>query len=296
MKWRTVPIVLAGLLLPLPLIWVSHLVLSGSEVQSPPSRGPHAVRMLSKDERLRLRTYEQFCEADADCESPLRCFYNMRTQRQYCADSTCATNDDCAKDFACRTLRSADGKGLLRACSLEGLRKEGELCDELPSKREDGCGKGLLCNGFCGRGCRLDAPGSCPPGHVCKEGDNGPSCEPTCEGRACPVGQRCVTSLLGGLGSVCMTVYGQDCEVNACASGLECNSTTFKMAPGKIWMECLAMCARTEPRCTEGKVCALFQCHQGCEPGEPSGCEPGFTCLRHEEGQPWACMPDSAAR
>ena len=216
----------------------------------------------------------------------------MRTERRYCTDSTCLTTDDCAEDFACRTLRSSSGKDLLRTCSLEGLRQEGEMCEEHPAKREDGCQKGLICHGFCGRPCRLDKTTSCADGYVCKDGDNGASCQPSCEGRACPPGQRCVTTLLGGIGSVCMKVHGQDCEINPCSQGLSCSRTTFTTEPGKLWMECLKMCSKG---CAEDEACSLFQCRPACDPDGPSVCEPGFACLRNYPGQPWACMPDSRA-
>jgi hypothetical protein len=292
MKWRPLLFVSLGLLLPIPLLWLSYISMPGHGAHLPLSHQDKVlVPMLSPEERLRLHTYEQDCQTDADCEPRLRCFYNMRTERQYCTDSTCMTNEDCPKDFACRTLRADNGKELLRICSLEGLRKEGELCEELPAKLEDGCEKGLICYGFCGRSCRLDEPSSCPEGFVCKEGDNGPSCLPTCEGRSCPEGQRCITSLLGGMGSVCMKVYGQDCELNPCPQGLECDLNTAAMTPGKIWMECLSACAGNEPRCPEGTVCSFYQCRKACDPQGPRVCAPGFACRRKHPNQPWACLP-----
>ena len=90
-----------------------------------------------------------------------------------------------------------------------------------------------------------------------------------------------------------MKVYGRDCEVNPCATGFTCMPTVFTSVQGKIWMECLRMCAKSEPRCPDGQICSLFQCRPACDPEVPSTCEPGFACLRNQPSQPWACMPNS---
>ena len=294
MNARRTLTVLAAILLPLPFVTLMAFVLFGQGAHPPSLPGDPVVPMLSREGRAALPTYEQECEQDVECDSPLRCFYNMRTGRQYCADSTCETNEDCEKDFVCRSLRTLHGQKLVRACSLEGLRREGEMCEALPGLRIDGCERGLICNHFCGRSCRMDQPTSCPDGFVCKQGINGPSCQPTCEGRTCPRGQRCVTSR-GGLGSTCMKVYGPDCELHPCDPGFMCMPTVFTTEPGRTWMECLRMCAKSEPRCPDGQTCSLFQCRPACDPEGPSTCEPGFGCLRNDPGQPWACMPNSRA-
>lgn len=291
MKWRTVlPGLLGVLLLPLPLLGLVYLAMSHPGARPSPPTGHHLVPMLSPEVRQGLRTYEQDCRTDADCESQLRCFYNLRTGRQYCTDSTCGTDEDCPEDFACRTLRAHNKEDFIRVCSLQGSRKEGELCEKLPRLLVDGCEKGLICSGFCGRPCSLEQPSSCPEGYVCKEGDHAPSCVPTCEGRACPAGQRCV-SLMGGHGSVCMTVHGQDCELNPCPQGMYCTRSTYPTTPGKIWMQCLRRCGRSTAPCPEDSACFLFQCRQACNPEGPPVCEPGFACGRNQPGQPWVCLP-----
>ncbi len=294
MNGRTLHVLLAILGLSLPLVSLSYFVLSSLSPQRAPARHRPIVPMLSDEKRLRLKTHAQACKTDEDCEAPLSCFYNMRTQRRYCSDSTCSTDKDCEEDFTCRLLRSSKGEALLRTCALEGLRQEGEMCNELPALRIEGCAKGLLCNGFCGRPCRLEQSTSCPDGYTCKDGDNGPSCQPMCEGRPCPLGERC-TSLFGGLGSTCMRVYGQDCGTTPCATGLQCRQATSPRTPGKVWMECLSLCAQNEPRCPDGQACSLFQCRPACSPEGPSTCSPGFSCLRNHPGQPWACMPSASA-
>lgn len=292
MKWRTALRVLPVLLLPLPLLWLLSLFMSAPEIRSPVFRGKAIAPMLSLTERLRLRTYEAVCQTDGDCEAPLRCFYNGRTERSYCADSTCLTSDDCLKGFACRVFRAENGTDIIRNCSLEGYRTEGELCEQHPSRRELGCEKGLICTDTCGRVCRLDDSSSCPDGFICKDSDNGPTCRPTCEGRPCPEGQRCISSVLGGVGSACLKVYGMDCELNPCPQGFRCDINTHLRAPGKVWMECLSDCASSEPLCPEGRACSLFQCRQACEPNGSPVCAPGFRCKRKGPDEPWSCMPD----
>lgn len=291
MSWRTFLMALLGLLLPLPLAWLLYTAMSGHDASLPSPQGKVLIPMLAPEERLRLRTHEQDCITDADCESPLRCFFNVRTQVRSCTDSTCMTDLHCADGFACRTLGTDSGKARVRACSLVGVRKEGEECVELPSIREEGCEKGLLCHGFCGRPCRLDEPSSCPEGYFCDDGDDGPSCLPTCEGRSCPEGQRCVPR--AGRASVCATVYGQDCERTSCPQELDCSVSTYPWRPGKIWMECLRACGENHPPCPEGTVCHLYQCHKSCGPEDSSACGPGFVCSRRE---PRICVPGSRAR
>ncbi len=199
MNWRRVLPVLLGLLMPLPLVWLGFIALSGTGAQVPLPRGKTLVPMLSPEERLRLSTYERDCETDADCEPQLRCSYDVGTARDYCTDSKCTEDEQCPYGFTCVPLEAENDKDLVRVCSLLGVRKEGELCELPPSKREDGCAQGLFCQGFCGRPCWMDGP-ECPEGFFCHEGSNGSSCLPSCEGRACPEGQRCVAlSAEGGV-------------------------------------------------------------------------------------------------
>jgi hypothetical protein len=292
MKWRAILSILLGILLPLPLVWLLSATMSGHGTHPTLPQGLRLVPMLTAEERQRLRTYDQACRTDAECESPLHCLGDRRTGRKHCTDSECLAESQCPPAHVCRARFTENSQEVVLGCSRVGVRKEGELCEEFPSIPEDGCEKGLLCQGFCGRPCRLDEPSSCPDGFVCKEGSDGPSCLPTCEGRACPAGQRCVTSLMGGIGSVCMTVHGQDCELTPCGKGLDCSIEVYPTAPGEVWMQCLGLCGDTEPRCPQGRVCSLYQCHQACEPDGPSVCEPGFACRRHPSSQT-VCRPDS---
>jgi hypothetical protein len=290
MRWRTLMAALLGLLISLPLAWVLSIPLLGTEPSRP--QGLPVLPMLSLEERLRLLTYERDCETNADCDPPLGCFFNMRSQRTYCTDSVCATDRQCPKDFVCRTLKTKGGKSLVRVCSLSGEREEGELCAPLPSTREYGCGKGLLCKGRCGRPCRLEDPTSCPEGSFCEDGPDGPSCLPTCEGRSCPEGQRCLSR--GGRVSICATVHGQDCRRSPCPQGEVCMVYDYPQPRDEVWMECLRGCGdKEDPPCPEGAICHLYQCHKACTPGDPSVCGPGFTCGSRDHA-PWTCVPHTS--
>ena len=92
MTWRTRLAALLGLLLPLPLVWLLSVVLyshgHGGDTDSVPSQSMSLVPMLTPGERQSLLTYKQDCRTDADCEQPLRCFFNMLLRHSYCADST----------------------------------------------------------------------------------------------------------------------------------------------------------------------------------------------------------------
>jgi len=162
MNWRMLLSTLLGLLIPLPLVWLVYIAMSGPGSQMPPPQGKSFVPMLSHEERLSLRTYEHDCRTDTDCDPQLRCVYDVRTARRHCTDSTCTNNEHCPAGFACIALGAINEKDLIRTCSLTGVRQEGELCERLPENRTDGCAKGLVCQGFCGRPCRVDEPASCP--------------------------------------------------------------------------------------------------------------------------------------
>jgi len=294
-KWRAVLSALMGLLIVLPLAWLISIAMSGPGRQLPLPQGKPLVPMLSREARLGLSTYAHDCRTDADCEAQLRCVYDVRTSRQHCTDSTCTDDEHCPMGSACIPFRTVNDKELVRVCSLVGVRKEGELCRELPENPKDGCAKGLVCQGFCGRPCRAEDPSSCPEGYFCHEGSEGASCLPSCQGRSCPEGQRCI-ELMGEQASVCMKVHGQDCERTPCAEGQHCTRDTSPGLPGHIWMECLRNCGEDQPPCPEGTACFLFQCRKSCDPQDASVCGPDFRCGRNHPSMPWACIPGLKSR
>lgn len=255
-------------------------------------QGANIVPMLTREERHRLLTYERDCRTDADCEPPLRCFFNDRISRSFCTDSKCMTDLQCPEDFACRTFDADNGKDRVRGCSLVGIRKEGESCRRLPDTRKYGCGRGLFCQARCGRPCRLEDASSCPAGFFCDDGPDGPSCLPTCEGRTCSEGQRCVA--LWGRVSICARIHGPDCELTSCPEGLKCEVYDHLPPADELWMECLHGCGgKEDPPCPEGSACYLYRCRKSCDPQGPPVCAPGFVCGRQEPSQPWVCLPSS---
>lgn len=144
--------------------------------------------------------------------------------------------------------------------------------------KKHACAQGLLCTGWCGRPCQLDAPESCPSGFYCAQGPDGPSCRPTCEGRTCPEGQQCVT--YEGRTSVCAVVRGQNCQQHPCAQGQECKLYYPRIrADGLLMgMECVQPCEEGKVSCPEGLVCTHGACRRPCEPGAPNTCGPDEAC------------------
>lgn len=300
MRWHSLLAALSGLLLTLPLAWLLHAAMFKQGTSPPDAQGKTPVPMLSDEQRRSLLTYGQSCVSDGDCESPLRCFFSTHTMSRYCTDSRCVTDLQCQEGFVCRTQTMTLNGAPIRVCSLTGMRKEGEECMEHSPSNDSACEKGLLCQSRCGRPCRPEEPSSCPEGFFCQEGPaDGPSCLPTCEGRTCPDGQRCVTldnpSLEGRHASICATVYGRDCQQNPCPQDQRCLLQDYPQPVDAVWMQCLSGCGQGAPPCPQGTVCHQYECHKSCTPEDASSCEPGFTCHRKTAKEPWRCVPTPRA-
>lgn len=289
MHWRTLLAPLLGLLLLLPLAWVLHTAMLGGLRPAPEAT---FVPMLSPGERQSLMTYERPCSGRKDCEPPLACFFNPRSMWRYCTDSRCMKDQQCAEDMVCRTVETAKGGPRLRQCTLVGVRKEGEPCADMLTSREAACERGLLCQAkHCGRPCRVEEPMSCPEGFFCREGLDGPSCLPTCEGRACPKGQDCV-QLEEGV-SVCAQVHGQNCQRTPCPAGQKCFIKNTFRHPHEAWGTCILYCDEANPSaCPEGYVCEIGACRKSCDPAVPNACGPHYKCHRYSEMYAWACEPN----
>ena len=280
MKWRVPFVICLSLLLPLPLVWLLWKVSWNEFVTPQKADSLTVVPMLSHLERQGLLTYGRACKSDADCDPRLRCYFNMLTSDKYCSDSWCVTDQQCKDGFACQTYTTASDKDLIRFCSLVGDRKEGEVCDVATRDRQSGCERGLLCHHRCGRPCRLEEPASCPEGFFCEDDPTGPACQPTCLGRTCPEGQRCVT--LWNRLSVCAQVHGEDCQLTPCAQNQVCMVSEYPQSGGQVWMRCAQRCAYDDtPPCPEDSVCVLYRCRKTCTPEDPSVCGEGFTCGRN---------------
>jgi hypothetical protein len=296
MSWRPFLAALFGLLLTLPLMWLLYAAMFEQGTNPPHSQGKTPVPMLSAEQRRALLTYGHPCTSDTDCESPLRCFFSTHTMNKYCSDSRCVTDLQCQEGFVCRTQTTTSNGDPIRICSPVGVRKEGEVCLEHASTSDYACDKGLLCQSRCGRPCQPEEPSSCPEGFFCHDGsEDGPSCLPTCEGRTCPEGQRCVAldrpKLQGRHASICARVYGRDCEQDACPQGQLCLRQTYPQPPDAVWMQCVSSCGDGAPPCPEGTLCHQSRCQESCAPEDPSSCEPGFVCHRKTPQEPWRCVP-----
>lgn len=291
MNWRALLAVVAGLLLPIPLI----LALVSGLYPRPSSQsigGRPVSPVLSAEERLRLQTYHRECLHKADCEPPLGCLLDVRHGWFYCADSQCEADGQCPEGFTCQPLLTREDGPLVRYCIPPGTHQEGDRCLSIPSEPDQGCAPGLLCgSGWCGRPCQLDQPSSCPEGFFCEDNIPGPTCLPTCEGRTCPEGLRCIQDDLTKA-SACAVVYGQDCQQTPCAEGRECVAVFGAKKTGHVWMKCSPECGKYRPPCPEGLVCDRRSCLKPCDPDGPNVCEPGFSCQKRAKQQLWMCQAD----
>jgi hypothetical protein len=285
MSRRVLAAVVLGVLLPVPLV----LLLSGSWRGMSPATGVGASTLspvLSVEERRQLLTFERACERREDCESPLGCLRGP-TGRALCVASECQTDLQCEQGRVCRTLRTLDNGPLVRSCELAGTAREGEPCSEFATQLSSACEAGLICNTHCGRPCKLEDSSSCAEGFFCAEGSpEGPSCLPTCRGRACPEGQRCV-AFRGGL-SVCATLHGEDCEQVACPQGQECRTAYVPGQPGRVKRECVTRCDEQRP-CPQGRVCHAGNCHTPCDVDAASPCGPDQRCVFFPVARRWFC-------
>jgi hypothetical protein len=290
MSWRVALGVVVGLALPVPLLWALASTLHPSSRQPP--QNAQVSPMLTFEERSRLQSYHRDCSRREDCEPPLACLGNPTVKKHYCTDSECTLDTHCAEGFSCQWLPTAGAGPWVRYCLPHGIRAEGEPCLSIPPDQETACQAGLLCgNGWCGRPCQLDNPSSCPEGFFCSATLSVPSCRPTCEGRGCPEGQRCIRDSREGA-STCAVVYGQDCQHSPCAQGQKCEAIFSTKTRVSAWMRCKPECGKETLSCPRGLVCDRTSCLKPCEPDGPDVCEPGFRCLRHNDRQQWLCRPD----
>ena len=86
MNWRAVLPILAGMLLPLPLVLLLSGVLRPELPEVEPS-GRRVSPVLSDEERERLMTYRRDCGSGQPCEFPLGCLVEVRARRHLCTDS-----------------------------------------------------------------------------------------------------------------------------------------------------------------------------------------------------------------
>jgi hypothetical protein len=290
MRTRAVAGVIAGLLLPLPLV----LLLAGGwreQQQQLPLTASRVSPSLEFEEKMRRQTYYRHCRDDSECEPPLGCLTDMRRRWTYCTDSQCMTDTQCPEGEVCRSIESVGGQRVVRMCIPLGVRKEGEQCWPTPTTRNTACGAGLLCagEGWCGRPCGGQGPSGCPEGFFCADVGPEPVCLPSCQGRSCPEGQQCVRHEDGV--SACARIFGANCQDDAtCAS---CEVSSFPAYPGQAWMECVRRCGlEGSPPCPEGTGCGMLQCRPVCDPKVRDACGEGFYCARGGADRLPVCMPE----
>ncbi|ATB44299.1 hypothetical protein CYFUS_009786 [Cystobacter fuscus] len=285
---RTWLAVLGSLLLPVPLVWLFVSLPGGYSMRTAQTPALTLVPMLPPAEREGTLTYGRECRTHDDCDSQLRCFSSLTLESRYCMDSDCVVDKHCPEGFSCQTYPVRQRPELIRICSVVGRRQEGELCSEWTRDPERGCERGLLCHTRCGRPCDPDDPSTCPEGFFCEKARAGAACQPTCEGRACPEGERCIG--VGGKRSICARVHGKDCQSEPCAPGQYCSVSTYPQPAREVWMQCTQGCGRKgAPACPEGTICEDNQCLARCSPD--GRCDEGFKCTDLPEG-PAVCTLD----
>jgi hypothetical protein len=288
MKGRALSWVAAGTLLVLPLVGLAVLW-----IRAPTERVVEgwrfAPRLLPAEFRERP-TLLQSCRDDAQCDAPLVCFHDPRFQQRRCMGSGCESDSWCPPQTACRSIPMRGRPELaLRACSLAGARKEGELCLRYPQSalREWACEEGLVCagSGWCGRRCVPGQEGTCPEGFFCARGDpDGPVCQPTCQGRSCPEGQECL-QLDGGV-SACLQVQGRSCHGDSpCPEGSLCVTEPLLTLVGRAWRSCVRTCGHEGAEsCPEDFVCHQGRCQLRCSLTQPHPCGTRFCVSTDDEG------------
>ncbi len=271
MRWSTLLGGIAGLLLPVPLMF-----LAGELRREQPAERPHAKERVAPivppHEQQALQTFGLDCSGGGDCEAPLGCLYFAGEREGFCGGSTCQVDFQCGEDWMCRTVRTLGGGAPIRTCVPPGMRQEGEACVQTLGMEEQTCALGLRCNsGWCGRSCQPDQPTSCPQGFFCREGLDGPSCLPTCEAAGCSEGQECIS--LGEGISVCAVVRGENCQKAPCSGGGLCSvwPPRYKESRLELKMACSRVsCSDSGPACPPGTSCVQGLCrHPGDSPMSP---------------------------
>jgi hypothetical protein len=279
----------AGLLLPLPLILALGAGRGLPGAQDTAQETVSVSPVLTADERRAFLTHERLCRTARDCDAPLGCV-PLPDGQSLCMASDCQTDVQCAEGFTCKALRSRGEGPRVRRCIVKGLVEEGAPC--VPSftfKHEVVCRPELRCNGYCGRPCQLGEPASCPEGSFCMDGNEGPSCMPTCEGKSCAEGQQCVR--FERRYSVCASIRGENCQSQPCPEGMRCSVSTLPRSPGEIQMECVRACGEGQPPCPEGTVCEQGDCRRPCAPNDAHACAPHESCNRHLRSNRYLCSP-----
>lgn len=260
----------------------------------PPGHGLPASGMLCalKDGSLNCGA----CRSDSDCPAGTGCVANRETRRFECLASECEEDPHCFPGQVCRPVTTGASGPVIRRCVPAGTRQEGEPCDGLFISEEGACREGLSCHrGVCSRPCQLDDAASCPEGHACEEGLNGPACFPDCRSRGCAEGQRC--KQLNESDYQCLSHTTGTCPETPCGEGERCNMR-LSQDTGVFW--CAVLCnPLREDSCPDGQVCGvggptISTCYRRCEPSAPDSCGDGWQCTTvTEDMTQWGCRPSA---
>lgn len=224
---------------------------------------------------LSLPTLDKPCLKHEECESPLSCVLDIRVRGRRCLSDECDSDAGCQLGFVCRATET-EGRAV-RLCFVQGVMREGQLCERNPLKQGEACEGDLLCNHrFCGRRCRLEDPASCPEHFACvKNGALEPSCVPSCLREGCSEGKRCVQ--IEGDFSVCGVLGGDtDCEAHPCPPQEKCGKNVIDLS-GRVYMACFRPCDASQP-CPQGSFCAYGACAQECDHKVRESCGPNRKC------------------
>ncbi|WP_224362452.1 hypothetical protein [Hyalangium versicolor] len=236
------------------------------------------------------------CRTDGDCPAGSGCVANRETRRFECLASECEEDAHCFQGRVCRPVTTGATGPVIRRCAPTGTRREGEPCDGLFISPAGSCQEGLTCHrGVCSTPCRPGEPTSCPTGHVCEEGTNGPACFPDCRARGCPEGQRC--KRLDDTDYQCLAEVKGECPETPCGPGERCN---LRLSQGRGVFWCAPLCNPLQAdTCPTGQVCGIGSptsstCYRRCDPLVPDSCGDGWQCTTvSEDMTQWGCSPMS---
>ncbi|QRN98394.1 hypothetical protein JRI60_04860 [Archangium violaceum] len=222
---------------------------------------------------------------------------DRETRRMQCMPSDCEEDAHCFPGFVCRVANNEATGSIIRRCTPEGVRREGESCDSGFISPGAACREGLRCvNGVCSLPCQRNDSGSCPSGYSCEEGRDGPGCVPDCQKLGCPQGQRC--KRITDSESRCLESVFGTCPETPCPEGERCIKWMSR-GRGAFW--CARPCNPLVPNsCPSGDVCGraastVSTCFRACEPRDLDSCGEGWTCGTVSEDMTlWGCSPDES--
>jgi hypothetical protein len=235
------------------------------------------------------------CRVDGDCPAGQGCVANRETRRFECMASECEEDTHCFPGSVCRPVNTGATGTIIRRCTLEGQRREGEPCDSLPASPASSCREGLRCvNQVCSAPCLLDGSVRCASGFVCTDSLDGPGCAPDCQWLGCPEGQSCTR--VRDDQYQCLVVSRGDCRENPCAADERCN---MRMSRGRAVFWCARVCnPLLSDSCPSGNVCGVGSptvstCFRKCDPADPEACGPGWVCSTvTEDMSVFGCSPE----